>query len=142
MKKCPNLLFFVFILTVMFVIPNISANAAETSEEYMQIKDEATVFKMTDQMNAKNSDEQMMVKDELTVSMMKEHMASPRKQMKMGVESHLIQCNAGHELVFKSHNWAPSCVKSSSVERLIAIGWASNHMPEHEMMKNNMDNNK
>jgi len=64
------------------------------------------------------------------------HLDSPRKQMKMGVDVHKIQCKSGHELVFKSINWLPSCVKSSSVAKLVEIGWASNHMPsEHKMME-------
>jgi len=66
------------------------------------------------------------------------HMDSPRKQMKMGVDVHKIQCKSGYELVFKSINWSPSCVKSSSVAKLVEIGWASNHIPsEDEMMKKN-----
>jgi plastocyanin len=64
---------------------------------------------------------------------MAEHMSSPRKQVKMGVDVHKVQCKSGHELVFKSTNWSPTCVKSTSVEKLIKIGWASNHIPEHEM---------
>lgn len=77
-----------------------------------------------------------MMKDKMMKGNMMEHMASPRKQMKMSVDVHQIQCKSGHELVFKSTNWSPSCVKSSSVARLVEIGWASNHMPtEDEMMK-------
>ena len=77
-----------------------------------------------------------MMKDKMMKGNMMEHMASPRKQMKMGVDVHQIQCKSGHELVFKSTNWSPSCVKSSSVARLVEIGWASNHVPtEDEMMK-------
>lgn len=67
------------------------------------------------------------------------HMDSPRKQMKMGVDIHQIQCKSGHELVFKSTNWSPACVKSSSVARLVEIGWASNHIPSaDEMMQDHM----
>jgi hypothetical protein len=63
------------------------------------------------------------------------HLDSPRKQMKMGVDIHKIQCKSGYELVFKSINWLPSCVKSSSVAKLVEIGWASSHIPsEDEMM--------
>ena len=80
--------------------------------------------------------EDKMMKDKMMKGNMMEHMASPRKQMKMGVDVHQIQCKSGHELVFKSTNWSPSCVKSSSVARLVEIGWASNHVPtEDEMMK-------
>jgi hypothetical protein len=83
-------------------------------------------------------DEKYMMKDN-----MMNHMASPKKQMKMGVDAHLIQCKSGHELVFKSTDWSPACVKSSSVTRLVEIGWASNHIPsEDEMMKDSMMKDK
>ena len=57
---------------------------------------------------------------------MGEHMASPLKQMAMGVDSNDVKCNAGFKIVFKATNGMPACVKSSSVERLIEIGWATN----------------
>jgi len=81
-------------------------------------------------------DEKFMMDEKMMKGNMMEHMASPRKQMKMGVDVHQIQCKSGHELVFKSTDWSPACVKSSSVARLVEIGWASNHIPsEDEMMK-------
>jgi hypothetical protein len=82
-----------------------------------------------------------MMKDNMKDNMM-EHTTSPRMQMKMGVDVHQIQCKSGHQLVFKSTNWSPACVKSSSVDRLVEIGWASDHIPsEDEMMKGNMMGN-
>ena len=80
-------------------------------------------------------DKKFMMDDKMKDNVM-DHMASPIKQMKMGVDVHKIQCKSGHELVFKSTNWSPACVKPSSVARLVEIGWASNHMPsEHTMME-------
>ena len=80
-------------------------------------------------------DKKFMMDDTIKDNMM-EHMASPIKQMKMGVDVHKIQCKSGYELVLKSTNWSPACVKPSSVARLVEIGWASNHMPsEDEIMK-------
>ncbi len=108
MKNYYKLLFFVFTLTALIIAPNLHVNAIEMMDSKM----------MKDNMMG--------------------HMDSPRKQMKMGVDVHKIQCNSGHELVFKSINWSPSCVKSSSVARLVEIGWASNHMPsEDKMMEKN-----
>ena len=75
-----------------------------------------------------------MMKDNMMKNNMMGHLDSPRKQMKMGVDAHKIQCKSGHELVFKSINWSPSCVKSSSVAKLIEIGWASNHIPSEDKM--------
>ncbi len=50
---------------------------------------------------------------------------SPRAQVKLGVEPHLVQCKEGLELIFKDKVGSPACVKPSSVQRLIEIGWAS-----------------
>lgn len=75
-------------------------------------------------------DDKMMDKDQM---MEKDHMDSPRKQMKMGIGAHEIQCKSGYSLVFKITNSSPACVKSSSVDRLIEIGWAAS--PDDVMMK-------
>ena len=108
MKNYCKSLLIVFTLTALIIAPNLHANAVEM-------------------MDSKTMKDNLMG-----------HMDSPRKQMKMGVDVHNIQCKSGHELVFKSTNWSPSCVKSSSVARLVEIGWASNHMPsEHKMMEKN-----
>lgn len=56
---------------------------------------------------------------------MGEHMAPPLKQMAMGVDAHDVKCNAGFKIIFKATNGMPACVKSSSVERLIEIGWGA-----------------
>ena len=66
-----------------------------------------------------------------------EHMAPPLKQMAMGVDAHDIKCNVGFEIIFKATNGMPACVKSSSVERLIEIGWAASQdiMTEDKMME-------
>jgi len=88
-------------------------------------------------------DEKYMMKDFMMKDNMMDNLVSPKKQMKMGVDAHMIQCKSGHELVFKSTDWSPACVKSSSVTRLVEIGWASNHMPsEDEMMKDSMMEDK
>lgn len=110
MKKYLKPLFFVFTLTALIISPNFHINAIETT-------------------NSK------MMKDDMAKQLM-----SPHKQMKMGVDVHKIQCGSNYQLVFKSTNWSPSCVKSSSVSRLIEIGWASAHNTTHNTneMPNNM----
>jgi len=119
MKNHQKSLFFV-ILTTILVVPYIHANAIETPNDNMM--KENSMMKMED-------------------SMM-EHVASPREQMKMGIDAHQIQCKSGHQLVFKSTNWSPSCVKSSSVEKLMMIGWAANHDATHAMMQEKMSMEK
>ena len=46
----------------------------------------------------------------------------PLKQIKEGIEPQDIQCKSSMELIFK-HSGEPSCVKPSSVEKLISRGW-------------------
>jgi hypothetical protein len=55
--------------------------------------------------------------------------------MAMGVDAHDVKCNDGFEIIFKATNGMPACVKSSSVERLIEIGWATS---QDMMMKDKM----
>jgi hypothetical protein len=48
---------------------------------------------------------------------------SPLKQFKSGINAKNIQCNEGLELVIKKHNNSPACVKSTTVEKLVSLGW-------------------
>jgi hypothetical protein len=54
-----------------------------------------------------------------------EYLASlaPLKQLKEGVEPNEVQCKITHSLVFKSSG-QPACVKHSSVQKLISMGWS------------------
>ena len=48
----------------------------------------------------------------------------PRFQEKIGVSPPInIECNKGLELIFKKTTGAPTCVKISSVSRLVELGW-------------------
>jgi len=90
--------------------------------------------------------EDKMMKEKESTMMKMEHIDSPLKQMRMGIDAHKIQCKSGYSNVFRAADWSPACVKPSSVERLVEIGWASNHMPSNEdlMKKDSMmkDNTK
>lgn len=50
---------------------------------------------------------------------------SPLKQFSEGIDPTQVLCKEGFELVFKSTNFQPACVKPSSVEKLIQRGWAN-----------------
>ena len=50
---------------------------------------------------------------------------SPLKQYKSGIRYHDIQCKDGLELVGKSTNGTPACVKPQSVEKLVQRWWAT-----------------
>ena len=48
---------------------------------------------------------------------------SPLKQLKEGITPKDIQCKSTHGLVFKQSG-EPACVKTSSIQKLINMGWA------------------
>jgi len=48
----------------------------------------------------------------------------PLQQMRINDDARFIQCNPDLQLVFKSENGSPACVKPESANKLIAIGWA------------------
>ena len=48
---------------------------------------------------------------------------SPLKQFKSGINAKNIQCNDGLELVIKTHDNSPACVKPTTVEKLVSLGW-------------------
>jgi hypothetical protein len=60
--------------------------------------------------------------------------SSPKGQYATGTDLHEIECKEGYELIFKAKKWSPACVKESSVERLISLGWAANHDAQHQKM--------
>ncbi len=51
---------------------------------------------------------------------------SPRKQMQNGIAAKDVVCKQGFELIFKSSDNSPACVKPSSAKKLIERGWAQN----------------
>ncbi len=50
---------------------------------------------------------------------------SLKQQMKTGILSFDVVCREGLQLIFKSTNGHPACVKSSTAEKLTERGWAS-----------------
>ena len=61
---------------------------------------------------------------------------SPKEQFSKGIDPHDVQCKPDRELVFKKTTFEPVCVKSTSIQRLIERGWASEHDPHHmDLMK-------
>ncbi len=49
---------------------------------------------------------------------------SPLKQLKEGVEPNDITCKSSMALIFKPASNDPACVKTSSVQKLINLGWS------------------
>lgn len=50
---------------------------------------------------------------------------SPKKQMDDGIAPNDVVCKEGLDLLIKTSDGSAACVKSSSVETLIARGWGS-----------------
>jgi len=49
---------------------------------------------------------------------------SPKKQGEIGIKPQNIVCKEGLELIFKSTDGSPACVKPSTAEKLLERGWA------------------
>ena len=56
---------------------------------------------------------------------MVDEVKSPKKQMNEGVEAGAVVCKEGLDLIIKASTGSAACVKSSSVEILLARGWGS-----------------
>ena len=48
---------------------------------------------------------------------------SPLKQFKSGINAKDVRCKDGLELIIKTENRFPACVKSSTVDKLVLLGW-------------------
>ena len=89
------------------------SNSTSTEDETMVVEDEMTVSE--DEMV---ETEVETIEDEMTPTVL-----SPLKQIKEGIVPENIVCKEGLGLVFKL-NGQPACVKTTSIEKLIACGWA------------------
>ncbi|MFQ5573719.1 MAG: hypothetical protein ACE5EJ_05670, partial [Nitrosopumilaceae archaeon] len=49
----------------------------------------------------------------------------PLKQYNEGISIEKIRCKQGFELVLKTSNNHPACVKESSIDKLLKRGWAT-----------------
>jgi hypothetical protein len=52
---------------------------------------------------------------------------SPKKQIDSGKSPNEVICKEGLELIFKSSNGSPACVKSQTIEKLLLRNWAITH---------------
>lgn len=95
------------------------SNSTSTEDETMVVEDEMTVSE--DEM-VETEDETMESEVE-TMEEMIPTILSPLKQIKEGTMPENIVCKEGLGLVFKLTG-QPACVKTTSIEKLIAWGWA------------------
>jgi len=89
------------------------SNSTSTEDETMVVEDEMTV----------SEDEMVETEVETMEDEMTPTVLSPLKQIKEGIVPENIVCKEGLGLVFKL-NGQPACVKTTSIEKLIAWGWA------------------
>lgn len=47
----------------------------------------------------------------------------PLKQVTHGIAPHEVTCKDGFELIFKSTNGNPTCVKPETADKLVELGW-------------------
>ncbi len=96
------------------VSEDVSMSEDETSAEETMTEEETTDEDLAD-------DTMMMEEEMMTTTEVK----SPKKQMAEGVEASSVVCNEGLDLIIKASTGSAACVKSSSIETLIARGWGS-----------------
>ena len=92
----------------------VSMSDEETSAEETMTEEETTDEDLAD-------DTMMMEEETMTTTEVK----SPKKQMNEGIEAGAVVCKEGLDLIIKTSTGSAACVKSSSVETLIARGWGS-----------------
>ena len=88
------------------------SNSTTTEDETMVVEDEMTV-----------SEDEMVETEVETMEEVTPTIPSPLKQIKEGTMPENIVCKEGLGLVFKLTG-QPACVKTTSIEKLIAWGWA------------------
>ena len=100
--------------------PSEEASSEETTaeEETTTAEEEVPSEETTEELPEETSEPEVMLT-------MVEEVKSPKKQMAEGVEAGDVVCKEGLELIIKASTGSAACVKSSSVEILIARGWGS-----------------
>ena len=63
----------------------------------------------------------------------------PLKQISQGIDPSNVTCAEGKALVLKQSNGSPACVNFSSVEKLIARGWAIHVLPDYKNENTNSE---
>ena len=68
--------------------------------------------------------------------------SSPLGQFSLGVALDLIQCKEGHELVIKTTNSHPACIKKENVVELREKGWTLSEEIQNIMFEKLIENRK
>ncbi len=78
-------------------------------------------LKITDEI----TDKELVCLTELLDTVVIGKVPSPRIQIFCDIEPETIRCNEGLQLIFKSSDNSPACVKEKTAEKLIQRGWAN-----------------
>ena len=108
------------------IVMDESSNPASTEMTESSNSTSTETADMTESSNSTSTgDETMVIENEIMITEdeMTEAVPSPLKQIKEGIVPENIVCKEGLGLVFKL-NGQPACVKTTSIEKLIAWGWA------------------
>jgi hypothetical protein len=95
-------------------VDDISSETNSTSSETVETEDDMAE---TEDDMAETEDDMAETEDDFS-----DVVPSPLKQIKEGIAPENIVCKEGLELVFKL-NGQPACIKTTSVQKLIAWGW-------------------
>ncbi len=99
------------------------SNSTSSGDEAMVVGDELKTEIITGSSNSTATEEEMVATEEvMEESEIIPIIPSPLKQIKEGIAPENIVCKEGLELVFKL-NGQPACIKTTSVQKLIAWGW-------------------
>ncbi|MCV0411749.1 hypothetical protein [Nitrosarchaeum sp.] len=107
---------------------NNGTSTNSTSTEENVVVDDEMEFEMTGDEEMTDDEElldneQVMEDEEETMEDVVPSILSPLKQIKEGIAPENIVCKEGLELIFKISG-QPACIQATSVEKLIAWGWA------------------
>lgn len=97
---------------------DVSSNSTSVEiEDGVMMSDNPTETNATSTNSTSTEDDVMVTEDEIPPAVL-----SPLKQIESGIVPENVVCKEGLELVFKL-NGQPACVKTTSVQKLIAWGW-------------------
>ncbi len=93
-------------------------------EENLEVSDTSSETNSTSSETDETEDDMAETEDDMaeTEDDLSDVVPSPLKQIKEGIAPENIVCKEGLELVFKL-NGQPACIKTTSVQKLIAWGW-------------------
>jgi hypothetical protein len=62
----------------------------------------------------------------------------PLQQVNSGILAKDVQCNQGFQLIFKTEDGSPACVKPDTASKLVELGWAKEIVPTPVTTTSNM----